>query len=119
MTARFSCRPQALLVGIGPSIRSCCYEVGDIVLAPLAARCPYWRDLVKEKGDLPAGQAGGKAMLDLQGLVHRQLLGLGVSPDRIEISEACTACDPERFESYRRDGKAASSMWSGIVMEAA
>ena len=83
-----------------------------MVLVPLSARYPYWREVVKESGDK-------KAMLNLQELVHRQLLDLGVPADQIEIAQACTACDPERFSSYRRDGKKAGSMWSGIVMEAA
>ncbi|HXC61320.1 MAG TPA: polyphenol oxidase family protein, partial [Nitrospiria bacterium] len=35
MMDRFSCRPAAIIVGVGPSVRSCCYEVGEMVLAPL------------------------------------------------------------------------------------
>ena len=46
-----------------------------------------------------------KAMLNLQELVRRQLLELGISANRIETAQACTSCDPERFVSYRRDGK--------------
>ncbi len=112
MMDRFSCQPQAVIIGIGPSIRSCCYEVGEMVLAPLSARYPYWQEVVKESGDK-------KAMLNLQELIRRQLLELGVPMDQIEIAQACTSCDPERFFSYRRDGKKTGSMWSGIVMEAA
>lgn len=112
MMDRFSCQPQTLIIGIGPSIRSCCYEVGEMVLAPLAARYPYWQEVLKESGEK-------KAMLNLQELVRRQLLELDVPVDQIEIAQACTACDAERFFSYRRDGKKAGSMWSGIVMEAA
>jgi len=112
MVDRFSCRPQEAVIGIGPSIRSCCYEVGEMVLAPLAARYPYWREVAKESVE-------EKAMLNLQELIRRQLLELDIPPDQIEIAQACTACDPERFFSYRREGKKVGSMWSGIVMEAA
>lgn len=112
MMDRFSSQPQTLVIGIGPSIRSCCYEVGEMVLAPLAARYSDWRGVVKESGDK-------KAVLNLQELIRRQLLELGAPADQIEIAQACTACDHERFFSYRRDGKRAGSMWSGIVMEAA
>lgn len=112
MLDRFSCRPSAIVAGIGPSIRSCCYEVGELVLAPLAARCSYWQEVTKEVGEK-------KAMLNLQELVRRQLLELNIPANRIETAQACTACDPERFVSYRRDGKKAGSMWSGIAMEAA
>ena len=50
MMDRFSCRPSAIVAGIGPSIRSCCYEVGEMVLAPLAARCSYWHEVTKGSG---------------------------------------------------------------------
>jgi YfiH family protein len=111
MMDRFSCRPSAIIVGIGPSIRACCYEVGEMVLAPLAARYSYWQEVAKEVGEK-------KAMLNLQELIRRQLLELGVSVNQIETAQACTACDPERFVSYRRDGKNPGNMWSGIAMEA-
>jgi purine-nucleoside/S-methyl-5'-thioadenosine phosphorylase / adenosine deaminase len=111
MMNRFSSRPSAVIIGIGPSIWACCYEVGKIVLVPLADRCSYWRAVIKESGE-------GKAMLNLQELVRRQLLDWGVPSGQIETAQACTACDRERFFSYRRDGKRAGSMYSGIVMEA-
>ena len=112
MADRFSCRPSAMIVGIGPSIQACCFEVGEMVLAPLSARYSYWQEVAKEIG-------GKKAMLNLQELVRRQLLKLGIPENRIETVQACTRCEPERFVSYRRDGKKAVSMWSGILMEAA
>jgi len=112
MMDRFSCRPSAVIVGIGPSIQSCCYEVGEMVLAPLADRYPYWHEVIKESGK-------GKAMLNLQALIRCQLFELGVPAGQVEIAEACTACNPAHFFSYRRDGKQAGSMWSGLVMETA
>jgi YfiH family protein len=112
MVDRFSCNPITMIVGIGPSIRACCYEVGEMVLAPLAARFPYWQEVAKEAGEK-------KAMLNLEELVRRQLLDLKIPRSRIASVQACTRCDPERFVSYRRDGKKAGNMWSGIAMEAA
>src|SRR6185503_2021155 len=101
-----------MIAGIGPSIRACCYEVGEMVLAPLAARYSYWQEVAREVGEK-------KAMLNLQELVQRQLLAIGIPGNRIETVQACTRCEPERFVSYRRDGKRAGNMWSGIAMEAA
>ena len=110
MMDRFSCRPSAVIVGIGPSIQACCYEVGEMVLAPLAARYPYWQEVIKKSGE-------GKAMLNLQALIRRQLLELAVPAGQIETAETCTACNPAHYFSYRRDGKQTGSMWSGLVME--
>jgi copper oxidase (laccase) domain-containing protein len=81
-----------------------------MVLAPLAARYPYWQEVTKESGE-------GKAMLNLQALIRRQLIDLGVPAGQIEIAETCTACNPTHFFSYRRDGRQTGSMWSGLVME--
>ena len=44
-------------------------------------------------------------MLNLQELVRRQLLELGISVNRIETAQACTACDPKRVSPTAGTGK--------------
>jgi copper oxidase (laccase) domain-containing protein len=43
----------------------------------------------------------GRLFLDLPGTVERILRDAGVS--RIETSGVCTACEPQRYFSHRRD----------------
>jgi polyphenol oxidase len=74
---------------IGPTIGPCCYEVGEEVAAPFRAR-------------FGADVASGRR-LDLWTSAERGLREAGcVSVERLDL---CTACDAERFFSYRRDGK--------------
>lgn len=77
---------EATAAAAGPSIGSCCYEVGEEVL-----------DAFRPLGD---GIASGR-MLDLREVARRLLEQAGV--ERIEISDLCTSCNPELFFSHRRD----------------
>ena len=74
---------------VGPTIGPCCYEVGEEVAAPFRAR--FGADVV----------SGRK--LDLPTSAERALREAGCAS--VERLDLCTACDPDRFFSYRRDGK--------------
>jgi polyphenol oxidase len=74
---------------IGPAIGPCCYEVGEEVAAAYRAR--FGADVV----------SGRK--LDLWTSAERTLREAGCAS--VERLDLCTACDPDRFFSYRRDGK--------------
>ncbi|HWV84281.1 MAG TPA: polyphenol oxidase family protein [Capillimicrobium sp.] len=71
---------------IGPGIGVCCYEVGDEVRAAFSEH--------------PGARRGRH--LDLKLAARRQLRAAGV--EEIADCDLCTACDPERFFSHRRDG---------------
>jgi polyphenol oxidase len=45
----------------------------------------------------------GGVALDLRGTAVRALAAAGIR--RVELAEVCTACEPDRFYSYRRDGR--------------
>lgn len=109
MQCRFGSKPDSLQVGIGPSIGPCCYEVDEPVLRPLRAGFPGWRLVVREIGQ-------GRALLDLRELVRRQAQAAGVGTEAIRTVNVCTACHPELFYSYRRDGKVNRTMVSGIML---
>ena len=71
---------------VGPSIRSCCYEVGpEVIDAFTAAGLPVADD---RHVDIPEAAAAA-------------LRALGVHD--IAVSEVCTGCDPSWF-SHRREG---------------
>lgn len=109
MRRRFGSKPESLRIGVGPSIGPCCYEVDEPVLRPLRDGFPGWRLVVREVGR-------GGAFLDLRELVRRQARAAGVGAEAILTVNVCTACHPELFYSYRREGKVNRTMVSGIML---
>ena len=106
---RFGSMPESFQIGIGPSVGPCCYEVDEPVLSRLRAGFRDWRSVVEETGP-------NKAMLDLHALVRRQAQAAGVDGERIQSVRVCTACHPDLFYSYRREGTVKGTMISGIVL---
>ncbi len=90
MQERYGCRAEDIVAGIAPAIGGCCYEVGEDV-----AR--YFSDF--PQACIPEGE---KFMLDLPIINRQQLLDAGVKDENIEMSGVCTACESERFFSYRK-----------------
>lgn len=94
---------------IGPHICARCYEVDAPVVRALAAR---FGDAVEAA--LRATRPG-HFEIDLARLAVLDLARAGLAPERIAVLEdACTACDPRRFHSYRRDGPAAGRLFHYI-----
>lgn len=83
-------QPRDLVAAIGPCIRRCCYEVSPQLAQQFTAA-------------FGARVIDGRK-LDLVACVAATLNRVGVSTDRIDAGEACTACDAGRFFSHRRDG---------------
>lgn len=85
-------KPENILIAMGPSIRGCCYEVGDDVL----------EEVIKETGDSDYYiKRDNKSYLDLSNANRLQALSLGIREENIWLSPECTYCNPERFYSYR------------------
>ncbi|HUQ94663.1 MAG TPA: peptidoglycan editing factor PgeF [Bryobacteraceae bacterium] len=96
MVVQFGTSPLDLMVAIGPSIRSCCYEVG----AEVAAKFTRW--------------TGTSAWLDLVAVNAAQLEALRIPQDQIHRIGLCTKCGEGEFHSFRRDGVEAGRMDSSI-----
>ena len=108
MAEHFGSRPADIRAAIGPNIGVCCFEthadVPDAVRAVLGGEA--------EEYIVPAGE---KFRVDLKGVNAALLRRAGVR--EIEISTACTACDPDRFWSHRRVGNDRGSLAAIIVCE--
>lgn len=89
--------PRDCLVGIGPSIGPCCYEVDKNVVTPLADNFANWRKFTKPKGK-------DKWLLDLWSLNRWQLVAEGVKSKNIVESGMCTSCWHRLFFSHRASG---------------
>jgi len=95
---------------IGPRVGPGCYEVDAPVVDALARRFGSALDAAL------APDRPGHWRLDLAALARVDLVRGGVAEARIAALErACTACDAERFHSYRRDGPGSGRLFHWIA----
>jgi len=86
--------PFTAQVWLGPSIRVCCFEVGEEVVEQF--RASY------AEAEAFVDRGGAKPHIDLPGLTIALLTERGVLPHNIHDSGLCTRCDGSIFHSYRR-----------------
>lgn len=101
MRQRYQSAPRDLWVAVGPSIRACCYEVGEEFL-------PHFGAFLR--------QADGRRMCDLIGCAWQQVAEAGVPAGQVLDTGVCTACDGTRWHSVRRDGRTAGRGVSFLVI---
>lgn len=94
MRDEFGTRPQDCLIGIAPSIGSCCYEVGGEVITRCKETFPV------NHGELLI-ERDGKIFLDLWRANVIQLLEVGASEKNIDVAGHCTCCESSWYFSYR------------------
>jgi YfiH family protein len=93
MRSEFGCNPTDIVVGIGPSIGPCCYNVKDNVV-----------DCFIAGGQNPTiARDDGIVKLDLWATNERQLVAAGVPASNIENAGLCTSCHVDRFFSHRAE----------------
>jgi copper oxidase (laccase) domain-containing protein len=100
-------------VAIGPSIGPCCFEVGPEVVEAVEEAFPAARAV----GAILASKP--KAHVDLWTLNRLAATAMGVSADAVDVAGLCTACDRERFFSYRRDRGQTGQLAAFVVRESA
>ena len=99
MHMEFGSDPADLLVGIGPSICRECYEVDEDTAG-------HFADLTEDSFEpgrkvLVPGKKPGKYQLDLWGANYIRLIRAGVLPEKIEVTDICTAHNSEQLFSHR------------------
>jgi hypothetical protein len=99
MCTQYDSRPEAIDIFIAPSIKKCCYEVGE-----------------EMKRVFPEAitQEGGGIYLDLPKEITRRLEAMSVPQGNITASNTCTCCDTSFF-SYRRQGEHCGRMIAFIA----
>lgn len=98
-----------IIAAIGPSIGSCCYEVGNDVEKLFINRFGRFDEIIINKGD--------KSYLDLQKVNFLQLIERGVSKENIILSNTCTSCNVDKLYSYRKEKGTDKRMVAGICLE--
>jgi hypothetical protein len=119
----FGCDPSHMIAALGPSIRACCYEVGEEVVEAFHGRFAhadrFFQMLAQRPGmaphhdsipflsAYPPGHAPEHlpiARLDLVAVAGFQLASAGVKPAHVLVADLCTACRTDLFFSHRREG---------------
>ena len=93
MQAHYGSQAEDIIVAIGPAIGQCCYEVGREVA----------EHFIAYEGAVVDGVSEGKYQLDLKRVNRLQAAQSGVLQKHIEVTALCTACERERFFSYRAE----------------
>jgi hypothetical protein len=103
MTRGYETDPADIVAGIGPGIRSCCYEVGEEIFENgFEDFKRYWK-------------SDGK--LDLIFAANSQLLEAGVLMTNIHDSEICTSCQDNVFFSHRAQHGRAGRFMTGVLIQ--
>jgi polyphenol oxidase len=128
MHLQFGSRPEDIYAAIGPGIQNCSFEVGEEVEEAFHSQFDYAAELfhsvqesdpVREKYPMlfmnqraPGhGDPCIKLHLDLREANRRQLLAAGVPEKNITALKDCTACNPRKFFSHRKErGKTGRQM---------
>lgn len=111
MENSFDILPTDVLVGIGPCIGLCCFEVKEDVLNVLEERRISLDDIA-----LPAKDIRDTWHLNLPLLNEKLLIEAGVPKENIFKGELCTSCKKDLFYSYRRDKGRTGRMMGYIAL---
>lgn len=95
-----------ILVGIGPSIGSCCYEVGEDLGKQFTDRYRDFKNIVEKRDN--------KIYLNLWQINYLQLLEKGILKENIILSKTCTSCRVDEFYSYRKENGTKNRMAAAI-----
>ena len=106
----FGCSPQDMVVGIGPSIGPCCYEVGREVVSQVE------HVFGTKQGCIQKESADGRGYFDLWTANLKQLLHAGVPEKNIEMARICTYHHPNLFFSSRYEKGKTGRFGAGIVI---
>lgn len=106
MTEHFGCKPENMQAAIGPNIGKCCFETDKDVPEGMYA-------LLGEEAAPYITQKGEKFHLDLKGINAHLLRRAGILS--VDISDHCTACNPELYWSHRKVGSNRGSQGAIIL----
>jgi len=102
MGSEYKSVPANILVGMGPALRQCCYEVNSEFLV-------HFPDSVVKMAH--------RHYFDMVGENARQLIASGVSAKNIFDCGICTACSNDEFYSFRKEKDKAGRMLSVVMLK--
>jgi YfiH family protein len=98
LSREYDSNPKDLIVGMGPAIRGCCYEVDEPCAQPFVKKSASYLEFVKKT-------LKNKFYLDLPQINRIEGYEAGVLMNNIHIEGPCTSCENYRWYSYRKEGR--------------
>lgn len=109
MIEHFGSDIKDIKIAIGPSIGSCCYEIGQDVLDLFLKKYSDYKNIFFKKEE--------RVYLNLWEVNKNNLLNLGIEEKNISLSEACTSCNIDKFYSYRKEKGTKNRMIASIMLK--
>ena len=103
MRSVYDCQTENILVGIGPSISKCCFEV-DTPVYEAFKKLDFAEDYISKQPN------NNKFYIDLQAINKQMLINAGLLSKNIELANICTKCNPDLFYSHRLMGAKRGTM---------
>jgi len=110
MKESFGSSPEDIVVGMGPSIGPCCYQVGPEVISSVKRAFHNSKDYISHESK------DGHGYLDLWKANRDMLLDAGIERKHIEIAGRCTCHESDIFFSYRSQGGDTGRFAAGIML---
>lgn len=110
MKETYQSSPEDILVAVGPSVGSCCYEVGRDVYEQFNESFKEISTILKEKDK-------DKWTLDLWEANKIVIEESGVPLSNITMGKMCTSCNNHKFFSYRKEDGKTGRMSATIMLK--
>ncbi len=98
---QFLSKPKDIIIGFGPMIRPCCYEVGA-EFREVFGSYVFKRD--------------ARYIFDLPGWITEDLKSEGIGIEQIYDSQFFPSCMNNEFPSYRKEGTKVRHVWSVLTL---
>lgn len=97
MINEYNCNVKDIIVGIGPSIGNCCFEVDKPVRDEFYEKLSFSSKYIQEANN-------EKYHIDMWSINKDILINIGILPENIEVTDICTKCNSDIFHSHRQSG---------------
>lgn len=109
MKDEFECNPSEIQIAVGPSIKTCCFEIGNGVYDEFNKSFSFISE-VSNKNE------SGKWMISLQSTIKRCLIDGGAKDENINMADICTRCNSDIFYSYRAEKEKTGSLAAFMML---
>lgn len=108
LSEKFHSNPENILVGIGPAIGPCCYEVRPDMMENVKRSFAESNSLFIPRNN--------RWFFDLKQGNKFQLLNAGIKEENIDCADICTSCQPKLFFSFRKTRGPTGRFAAGIML---